>query len=137
MMRAIIVVRAAAGLLWLSQLVLGILFWTGHALGLMQVHMVMGGLLVLALWALALLCARAGAPRALVVLSMVWTAILPVLGFAQFQLLPGPHHWIVRVVHLVVGLVAMPLAGRLSISVRPSSGTRAAPPLEFSARQHG
>ncbi len=123
MIRSILVLRAVAGILWLAQLVMGILFWTGHALTLVQLHMSLGYLFVVALWALAFVCGRAGAPGSQVALVVVWGAIVVALGPTQVQLLPGPLHWIVRVVHLLVGLAAMPLAGRLSMMA-----LRSAPP---------
>jgi hypothetical protein len=129
MIRAILAVRSVAGVLWLVQLVLGVLFWTGHALGLVNVHMGLGFVFVLALWTLAFLCARAGAPRSLVAWLAVVGAVIPVLGMTQMQILPGPQHWIVRVVHLLVGIAAMPLAGRLSMAVLPRRTPRATPTL--------
>ena len=118
MRRSIVVVRGIVGFLWLVQLVLGILFWTGHALSLAQLHMGIGLLFVFLLWVLAILCARSGAPRAFVALTLVWGAIIPVLGYTQYQLLPGPYHWVIRLAHLIVGLIAMPLVGRLSLMTR-------------------
>ena len=121
MTKSIVVTRGVTGFLWLAQLVLGILFWTGHALGLMQVHMAVGALFVIALWALAIVCARAGAPLSLVALVIALGAGIAWLGYAQVQLLPGEHHSVVRVVHLLLGVLAMPLAGRVSmVTHRPS-----------------
>ena len=116
MKRSILIVRSVAGVLWIVLMILGITFWTGHALNLVPFHMAIGGLFVLALWTLAILSARAGAPPALVALTLAWGAIIPLLGFFQYQLLPGPFHWVIKVLHLVVGLVAMPLAGRLTVA---------------------
>ncbi len=126
-MKAILAVRSIAGILWLAQLVLGVLFWTGRALGLVQLHMALGGLFVLALWILAALAARAGAPRGLVVTTVVWGVILPLLGFAQYQLLLGANHWIIRVVPLLVGLAAMAFVGRLTMSVTRAPKPAGAP----------
>ena len=122
MLRSIVVVRSVAGFLWLAQLILGIAFWTGHAMGLVQLHMGIGILFVAALWVLALLAARAGAPRGLVALTVAWGALVLLLGMTQMQILPGPSHWIVRVVHLLVSLAAMPIAGRLTMTVLPRPG---------------
>src|SRR5215207_7135657 len=44
----------------LNQIVLGALFWTGNARALTPVHMLIGFVLVLLLWVLAALTARAG-----------------------------------------------------------------------------
>ena len=51
--------------IWLVQLVLGVLFWTGNALGLVDLHQLLGILLVLGLWTMAALAHRAGVPAGL------------------------------------------------------------------------
>jgi len=120
MTRGIFVTRAVTGILFLAQLVLGILFWTGHALTLLQLHTSLGYLFVVSLWAHAIVCALAGAPKSQVALVILWGGFVAALGPTQVLLLPGPLHWIVRVVHLLVGLAAMALAGRLSMAARPA-----------------
>jgi ABC-type multidrug transport system permease subunit len=119
MSRLIVALRAVTGLLFLAQLVLGVSFWTGHAQSLMQLHRMLGVLFVLSLWGLTAVCARAGAPRALALGSALMGATVAVFGMAQTQLLPGSAHWVVRVVHLLLGLAAMAIAGRLSRFVPP------------------
>ena len=114
MSRLIVALRAVTGLLFLAQLVLGVSFWTGHALSLMQLHRMLGALFVLSLWGLTAVCARAGAPRAFAIFSALMGAIVAMFGMAQTQLMPGSDHWMVRVVHLVLGLAAMAVVGRLS-----------------------
>ena len=47
----------------LIMIVLGLLFWTGNALGLVQEHMTLGLLVVLALWVLAATAMRKGVER--------------------------------------------------------------------------
>ena len=76
----------------LTLIVLGVLFWTDHALTLVPVHMLAGFVLVFSLWALAVLAARAGVHPALVALAIVWGFIVPVLGLTQERLLPGDAH---------------------------------------------
>ena len=111
-----ILVRAAG----LTQIVLGVLFWTGNALTLIPVHMLAGIVLVLSLWALAGLAAWAGVSRGLVALAIVWGLVVPILGLTQTQLLPGSLHWVIRVVHLLVGMGAMGLGERLAAQVKQS-----------------
>jgi hypothetical protein len=86
------------------QLALGLVIWTGNADSLTGIHMLLGITLVLALWALAVLGAVARVNPAQVALAFVWGAITPVLGVAQEGLLPGSAHWVIQVVHLLVGL---------------------------------
>ena len=44
------------------------------------------------------------------------------LGLTQSQLLPGDAHWVVQVLHLLVGLVAMGLAQDLAARTRRGGG---------------
>lgn len=101
-----------------TQVVLGLLFWTGRALTLVPVHMAVGLTFVLALWALAGLGARAGAGSGRVILVALWGMLVLGLGVTQTRLLPGPAHWIVQVLHLLVGIAAMALAARLAGQIR-------------------
>ena len=91
----------------LIQIVLGLLFWTGSARGMIPVHMLLGFVLVLALWALAVLAARAGVDPGIVALAVLWGLLVPVLGLTQERLLPGDGHWLIQVLHLLVGLGAI------------------------------
>jgi hypothetical protein len=98
------------------QIVLGLLFWSGNAIGLIPVHMAIGYVLVVTLWVLALLglASRGDVPLGLVVLAIVWGAIVPILGINQARLLPGDFHWIIKVVHLLVGLIAIGLGEEIA-----------------------
>jgi hypothetical protein len=104
----------------LIQIVLGVIFWLGYALNLISLHMLIGFVLVLALWVLALLAARSGVKMSFVVLAIVWGVITLALGMTQTQLLPGAFHWVIQVIHLVVGLAAMGLGDRLAQMSQPS-----------------
>jgi hypothetical protein len=102
----------------LTAVILGLLFWTGNALTLIPIHMVVGLVLVLSLWTLAVLGIRAGVHPGFVALAIVWGLIVPALGATQTQLLPGGAHWVIRVLHLIVGLVAMALGHQLASRIR-------------------
>jgi hypothetical protein len=93
--------------------VLGLLFWTGRGQMLLPLHMLIGMMFVVALWTLAVLAAVSGLRWALVLLIMGWGLLIPSFGMIQARLLPGPGHWVVQVVHLLIGLVAMFVAARL------------------------
>lgn len=98
------------------QLVLGVLFWSGSATSLIPLHMTVGIVFVLALMALAGLATRAAG--ALAALTIVWGVVVAVLGFAQTALLPGAAHWVVQVLHLLVGLAAISLGEMLGSRMR-------------------
>jgi hypothetical protein len=97
------------------QVTLGVLFWTGNAFTLLQVHMLTGILLVLALWVQGGLAARAGLGWVVAVGAFVWGLIVVALGMTQDSLLPGDLHWLIKVLHLLVGLGAVGMAESLAV----------------------
>jgi hypothetical protein len=100
------------------QLVLGGLFWTGNALDLVPLHQTVGFLLVFGLWTLAALAARAGVRPPLVALAAVWGLIVPILGLTQTRLLVGSAHWLIEVLHLLVGVGAIGMAEGLAARIK-------------------
>jgi hypothetical protein len=114
MKSAITVLQMLIRIAGLIQILLGLAFWTGNLLTLIPIHMLVGLVLVLALLILAILAARSGVNPGLVALAIVWALIVPVLGVTQAQLLPGAFHWVIEIVHLLVGLGAMALSERLA-----------------------
>ncbi len=111
----------------LTQVTLGLLFWTGRQLTLVPLHMLVGFALVLSLWTLALLAARSGVNPGLVALAAVWGLLMPLFGLTQTQLLPGDFHWVIQVLHLFVGLAAIGqgegLAAQIKRAQRPGAAT--------------
>jgi hypothetical protein len=106
--------RIAARLIAVVQVVLGVLFWTGHADSLVNVHIAIGLLLVVDLWIAVGLGLRAGAPIGLAALAVAWSVGMPIFGLVQTNLLPGSAHVVIQVVHLVVGLAAVGLVEALA-----------------------
>ena len=103
------------------QLILGIVFWTGNADSLVIVHIVLGSILVIALWLLAYQASRAGVSRRLVILAVVWGLILPIWGLSQDKILPGFYNWITQVLHLLCGFGAVGMAEMLAPQMRKKS----------------
>ena len=95
------------------QVILGIGFWTGHWANLVNVHMAIGTLFVVALWVIAGIAAAHERPVGLVAFGFVWGVVVLALGMMQQRILIGDLHWMIRVLHLVVGIAAMPIAERL------------------------
>lgn len=96
------------------QVILGIGFWTGHWYGLVNLHMAVGSLYVLAFWAIAIAALAGKRSVGLAVASLVWGVVIAGFGMAQRGMLIGDYHWIIRVLHLVIALSAMPMAERLA-----------------------
>jgi hypothetical protein len=99
---------------WVVQLALGLAFWTGNLLGLVDLHQLLGILLVLALWTLAALAHRAGVPGGLVAAAAVYGLVVVIVGLTQRELLAGSAHWVIEVVHLLLGIGLVGLAERLA-----------------------
>jgi hypothetical protein len=108
----------------MTQVLLGVLFWTGRALALLPLHMAVGVTFVLGLWTLAGLAAQAGLRRVLVLLAVVWGLVVPTFGMVHARLLPGSPHWIARVSHLLIGIFAMIMAAALAGFVRRHPASR-------------
>ena len=101
-------------------IVLGLAFWTGHALGLIPVHKQIGYVFVLALWAEAAFAARAAGAPGFVALVFLWGLVVAFLGMTQDRLLIGSAHWIIKLLHLLVALAALGLAERLAARAKES-----------------
>ena len=113
-MRTITAIQMAIRVVGVVQLVLGVIFWTGNALGLVDLHQLIGILLVLGLWTQAVMAARAGVPGGLVAGAAVWGLLVPIVGLTQRDLLPGSAHWVIQVIHLLLGIGLIGLAENLA-----------------------
>ena len=65
------------------QVILGIGFWTGHWTNLVNVHMAIGALFVVALWVIAGIASAHGRPGRLVAFGFVWGVVVLALGMTQ------------------------------------------------------
>jgi len=99
-----------------ATLLMGLSLWRTPSPMVLQSHAGCAALMVLALWALAWQARRLAPGMAL--LAAAWGLLLPALGFAQLSLLPGAHHWVIQVLHLLVGLSALVQAERLAATHR-------------------
>lgn len=120
------VLRILVSAIGAIMIALGLLFWTGNAFALLPLHMLLGVALVLMLWIIAVMALVARANPILALVALIWGAVVPILGITQFQLLPGSLHWIIQVAHLLVGLVAIGLAGTLGRQIKSRLSQRAA-----------
>jgi hypothetical protein len=102
------------------QVIVGIGFWTHHWASLVNVHMAIGALFVLSLWVIAGIASAHGRPGRIVAFGFVSGVVVLALGMTQQSILVGDLHWIVRVLHLVVGIAALPIAERLVAGPQPA-----------------
>lgn len=113
------IVLSLAGLL---ALVLGLLFWTGAALNLVNMHMLLGFLAVGALWIIGVGQALSrGGSRIFAACALLVGAVMIVVGMNQSSLLVGESHWVVRVLHLAFGLLTIGMGHMGAARYRKSS----------------
>jgi uncharacterized membrane protein YuzA (DUF378 family) len=117
-MSSVLVTQIVARVIAVVQVALGIVVWTGHGDSLIPVHIAVGLLLVIDLWAAVALGLRPGAPTGLAILALVWSVGMTVFGLVQANILPGDIHVAVQVLHLVIGLAAVGLVEALARSSR-------------------
>jgi hypothetical protein len=110
----------------LIQIVLGLLFWSGNLTALVPVHILVGLVLVLSLWALAFIGARSGVQPGLVAAAFVWGLVVVLLGLTQADILTTGPHWVIQVLHLLVGLAAIGQAEALGVRIRRSAAAAVA-----------
>jgi hypothetical protein len=122
----------------LIQIVLGVFIWTGNADSLIPIHIASGIVLVLSLLTLAVLAAFARVNPAFVAFAIGWGLITVLLGLTQARLLPGAAHWVIQVVHLLIGLGAIGqaenLGRRIKTQLRQLGGIGSASAVRGGAR---
>jgi Gpi18-like mannosyltransferase len=99
------------------QIVVGIAMWTGHWYSFLGAHMMNGILFVLILWAIAIMALVKRQRTGVALFALLWGVVVVAVGMTQQRILPGDLHWIIRVLHLAIGLAAMPLAAMLSVGL--------------------
>lgn len=94
----------------LIELVSGILLWTGNADSFQIAHIVIGILVVLSLWTLGIVQGLAGGSFGLALATFVVGFLLALIGLFQKGWLVSSNHWVIQVIHLLLGLSAIGLA---------------------------
>lgn len=102
-------------------IVLGLFFWSGHALALVNTHMLIGVLFVLALWVLCGVAVAAHQSTGLAAFGVLWGLIVLAFGMMQRGLMPGSAHWVIQVLHLLIGLGAMGMGERLAARIKAAN----------------
>jgi hypothetical protein len=88
--------------------ILGLLFWSGNALNLLPIHMLLGLLVVLSLWIVGVGQAfSSGGSWSLAGGALLLGLLVIVVGMTQSSLLVGPFHWVIQVLHLLLGILAV------------------------------
>lgn len=93
----------------LFNLITGIIFWTGNADPLQIVHIISGILAVLALWTIGIAQGMRGGSFGLALATFVVGFLLALVGLFQTRWLNDSNHWIIQVIHLLLGIMAIGL----------------------------
>ena len=102
-------IQAIRGLQWLSRLVgaceltLGLVIWF-VGVSSVKVHIGLGIAVTLMLVIISVIGLTLKETRLLGVVGIVYACILPVFGFVQLGLLMGSLHWLVQLLHLIIGV---------------------------------
>lgn len=115
-------------LFFLVNLVLGILFWSGNEPGgLVLLHMLVGIAFVVLLWVIGTLAALRTGNIGLQVGTFLVGLLIAIVGLSQQNILTGPSHWVVRVVHLLLAVIGIGLAEMAGARVRRKAAAVAKP----------
>ena len=118
---ATILIQNGVRLLGLILIILGILFWSGHAFNLVSLHMRLGETLCGLLILLAIVGIVARLNLVLTAIAIVWAFVVVIFGMRMGQLVPGPAHELIRVLHFLFGLVAIALSESLAARISKRS----------------
>ncbi len=118
-------IRIASIVLSLSglfALILGLLFWAHLATHLIPLHMLLGFLVLGALWVVGIGQAFfRGGSWPIAAGAFIVGALMAALGISQTSLMPGAYHWTVQVVHLALGLAAIAIGHIAAAKYRRSA----------------
>ena len=112
--------------IFLVNLVLGILFWTGHeASSVVLIHMLLGIIFVVLLWLVGVFTALRTGSIGLQLATFVTGLVIAIFGLAQRSILPGTNHGIIQVIHLLLALVGLGVAEMCAGRVRRATAKAA------------
>ena len=115
------VLRVAA----ILALILGIIFWTGNAKGLVSIHMLLGIIVTLCLWILGGMIATTRGGIGLAIGAIVLGLIVAGFGMTQRTIMVGSGHWVIQIIHLLLGLTAIGFGEMIAGRYKRLSGVAA------------
>jgi uncharacterized membrane protein YuzA (DUF378 family) len=113
----------------IGAITLGLLHWF-FGISFIGLHMLFGVLVTLALLTSGSVAVFTKGLRVLGAIAIAFALIVPVFGITQMQFLVGDFHTLIRVAHLLVGVAAVSLTGRIcehymQIKQKPVAGKEA------------
>lgn len=120
----VLVLQMIIRVLWLVNIVLGILFATGNLDQLVMLHETFGLLIAICLAILSILAMVRVRAVGLGVGGIVVAILLPVVGMGQVDVLAGGGgHVVAEIVHVLVAIAAIALAEMLGARLRRGLGS--------------
>lgn len=117
----------ALRVVFLINLVLGIVFWTGNEpSGLVLIHMLLGILFVALLWVVGTMAALRTGSIGLQVSTFLDGLIIAIVGLSQREMLLGPAHVVVQIIHLLLAITGIGLAEMANARVRRKAAAKQA-----------
>jgi len=116
-----VVVQNAIRVLGVILIVLGFMFWAKHSYDLIPLHMRLGVSLVVLLWGMAILGIMAKVKPVLTIGSILWGALVAIFGMKMGGWLPGAAHEAIRVLHFLIGVIAIGLSEMIAGRIRRSA----------------
>lgn len=105
-------------------LILGLLFWGHRATDLVPLHMLLGFLVVGALWVVGIGQAFfRGGSWAIAACAFIIGTLISTLGITQASVMVGEYHWVVQIVHLALGLTAIAIGHIAAARYRKTAAT--------------
>ena len=113
-----LVLQMIIRVLWVVNIVLGILFATGNLAGLVMLHETFGLVIAICLLILSVLAMARARAVGLGVGGIIVAILLPAVGMGQVDVLVGNGHFVVEFVHVLVAVAAIALAEILGLRYR-------------------
>ena len=107
----------------LLALVLGLML-SRVAPSALRIHMTLGIMVALALAILAGLAMLKSLSLPIARMAFIWAGAAIYIGFAQGRLLPGDNHWIIEVLHALLGIGAIGFAEMLGGALTRKAASR-------------
>ncbi|MGI9057935.1 MAG: hypothetical protein ACR2H5_05110 [Ktedonobacteraceae bacterium] len=105
-------IQIIAGVAGLGALTLGLLFWIAN-IDLLNIHMLLGLIVALTLLVMSIIAVSTRGMRIWGIVGIVYAVIVPIFGLRQATLLIGDLHWLIQVLHILVGIGAIVLTGMM------------------------
>jgi hypothetical protein len=106
------VLQIVVGIAGLCALALGLSIWIANT-DLTSIHILFGILVTLGLLVMSILAVSTRRLQVLGVVGIVYAVIVPIFGVSQFTMLAGNLHWLIQMLHMLIGIGAMALTGFL------------------------